>query len=322
MSKNKKSLDELMESRKSSVIEGDHGPILIKTATAPPSFKKDDEGNRSATFVMSSEATDRDRDIVRINGIELDDFEKNPIALWMHNHRSPAIGTWDDLKKVGGSKKRLEGTLSFVPEGAVNQADEISKLVELGIYRACSIGFSIKDYERIMDDDDNWTYGYDFVSTSLHECSVVAVGANSQALVKAADMNKTFVIDTIEDILDNWQKTPSGLIVPRDQFEEAYELVAGDKTIVAGLSEYALNPPQEVVEEDDKTTEKMVIEVDTAQAEEKLNGLSKLVDGLIGKAKTLAGMVQPPEPEYVDGSLDRAKAIREKLQNSKHLAAE
>ena len=52
-------------------------------------------------FVASTEAEDRYGDVIEQEGWNLADFRKNPIALWMHDHKSP-IGTVDSLEVLRG----------------------------------------------------------------------------------------------------------------------------------------------------------------------------------------------------------------------------
>jgi hypothetical protein len=81
-----------------SLRAGDlRGDVLQKVAsTAPASW---DAGTRSARFVMSSEAVDRYGDIVKIGGMNIAEFAKNPQAFVNHNSSSWPIGSWVGLQK-------------------------------------------------------------------------------------------------------------------------------------------------------------------------------------------------------------------------------
>lgn len=128
------------------------------------------------TFVMSTEQVDRDGDIIRQDGIDLRNFKRNPVALFAHDHRQP-IGTWENVRVEG---KRLLGELKLAAEGTSEMIDTLRRLVEQRILKAVSIGFGVKEYERMEE-------GYEFTGTELYECSLVAVPANQGALrVKAA----------------------------------------------------------------------------------------------------------------------------------------
>jgi HK97 family phage major capsid protein/HK97 family phage prohead protease len=124
-------------------------------------------------FVLSSSIVDRVGDIVDVSGIDVADFRKNPIALFGHDHSRP-IGVWEDVAVRGG---QLVGKLKLAAAGTSQFIDELRSLVEQGILRAVSIGFSVKEAVRLKD-----TGGYRFVKTALHEVSLVSVPANQAAL--------------------------------------------------------------------------------------------------------------------------------------------
>ncbi len=219
MTNKRPSLDEILEKRSNSIVSTDRGTAVVKTFKQPATWNED---NRTARFVMSGQATDRMGDIVRTNGLDTTDFEKNPVMLLFHSSRSWPVGQWSDLAKIAGSKPRLEGTANFLEEGVLDEADKAAKLVGAGVLRACSIGFIPKDYEWILDDDGRNTWGLDFKETELIECSIVPVPAHPAALVKHAGGDMSLCKDFLEEVLDGWAKTPDGLIVPRTEYEKEY----------------------------------------------------------------------------------------------------
>ena len=141
-------------------------------------------------FVMSDESIDRVGDVIRANGWDLSDFQKNPVALWGHDHARP-IGTWEQVRVVG---KRLIGRLKLAKAGTSAEIDTIRSLVEQRILRAVSVGFQPIEAKPMKEKG-----GYEFIKSKLHECSLVAVPANANALAIAksfgADPAKVFVGD-------------------------------------------------------------------------------------------------------------------------------
>ena len=137
-------------------------------------------GNQSADdpleFILSTETKDRDGDIIRSKGWDLDQFRKNPVALFGHNHSKP-IGTWENVRIEG---KRLIGKLKLAAAGTSAEIDTIRSLVEQKILKAVSVGFMPLEYDFLEDKS-----GIDFKKTALHECSLVSVPANPQALAIA-----------------------------------------------------------------------------------------------------------------------------------------
>lgn len=133
-------------------------------------------------FILSNETVDRMGDIVRADGWDLGAFKSNPVALFGHNHSFP-IGVWKDVAVVG---KQLIGTLELAKQGTSDRIDEIRSLIEQGILKAVSVGFSIKKYSPI-DAKDPWG-AWDIEAAELLETSVVSVPANSEALAIAKSL--------------------------------------------------------------------------------------------------------------------------------------
>ena len=141
---------------------------------------KDDD---TYTFLASSEKTDSYGDVVVQEGISLSRFKKNPIILYQHKHDSP-IGTG----KAYLGEKGLMVDIKLAPPGTSPIVDTVRGLIEAGILRAVSIGFSALEWEPIRNKNDEFT-GYKFLKSLLHEISVVSVPANDEALAIAKSCN-------------------------------------------------------------------------------------------------------------------------------------
>lgn len=148
---------------------------LIKKSVASPA-----DGD-PLTYVMSDESVDRMGDVIEAKGWRLDNFAKNPIALFGHDH-SFVIGHWTDVQVKAG---KLIGKLNLLPAGISSRLDEIRAAVEAGVLRAVSVGFSA-DPERIERTKEG---GYLFKVAELMECSLVSVPANPNALQMAKSLN-------------------------------------------------------------------------------------------------------------------------------------
>jgi HK97 family phage prohead protease len=218
------SIDEFLGSRKGFVT--DDG-ILLKAAKAPSSF---DAEKGTCRFVMSTEAPDRDRDVVLQAGLDLTEFMKNPVAPFGHRSADFPIGAWEDLSKnLAGRPKRTEGTLRLTEGDPV--AERLRIHLAAGTVRACSIGFMPKEIERrTLKDGEDWT-GFLIAESELYECSPVAIPAQPQALAKAAESNGLLPKEVIEEILDTWTMQ-DGLIVPRKAFEDAHRDAGPAKSTV------------------------------------------------------------------------------------------
>lgn len=228
------SADEAIAKAKANeqVRETKAGFTLMKAAKAPPTW---DKTERSARFVMTSQAQDRYGDIVVTDGVDTTEFEQNPVGLLFHNSRTWPVGTWANMEKMlRGRPPRLEGDLIMLPAGGpVPEVDQAAWMIENGGIRACSIGFmpNWDEVEGVLDDEGKWM-GMRFVQSTLLECSICAIPANPQALVKAVGEDFRMARELLEDVLDNWARTPEGVIVPRKAYEEAYSIVkAGDGVV-------------------------------------------------------------------------------------------
>ena len=135
--------------------------------------KRMENSKSGLSFVLSTPVVDRSGDRVKQNW-NLSDFQKNPIALFGHMH-DKIIGTWDLAVKEG----KLVGDLILARPGTSPLVDEVRSLIEQDILKATSIGFSS---DKVKENEFG---GYDLDDNMLYEVSVVAVGANQEALRKS-----------------------------------------------------------------------------------------------------------------------------------------
>jgi len=127
-------------------------------------------------FILSDATPDRYDDVIEPDGWVLDNFKKNPIALFNHDSDFP-IGRWE---RLGVKDGELRGHLRMAPEGISPRIDEIRRLIEAGILRATSVGFRPLEYEDIPKSS-----GYRYTKCDLVETSLVSVPANPNALAVA-----------------------------------------------------------------------------------------------------------------------------------------
>jgi HK97 family phage prohead protease/HK97 family phage major capsid protein len=163
--------------------EDAYKPKLPKAVAGVTNFKIKTGEVLGEEFCLSDESVDRMGDVIEQSGWQLDNFNKNPVALFNHNANFP-IGKWHNLHVKG---KQLKGHLELAPEGTSERIDEIRRLVKAGILKAVSVGFKPLQYEAI-DKDDPWG-GQKFISQELVETSLVSVPANPNALAVARSLN-------------------------------------------------------------------------------------------------------------------------------------
>jgi uncharacterized protein len=140
------------------------------------------EQTRTLTVVASTEVIDRYGDIVRIAGMNCDNYLKNPVVLWVHDSDSLPVGKCVNLQKTTGATPQLLITIQFATADENPEADKVFKSYKGGFLSAVSIGFLPKAYEMRLE--DGVPAGFDFTSSELLELSCVPVPANPQALAK------------------------------------------------------------------------------------------------------------------------------------------
>ena len=149
--------------------------------------------SRILTFKGSDETTDRDGDIIRVDGWDLGDFEKNPVFLQVHDSRSMPVGrvlkVWK-ARNVPGSPggKALMFRVYFPTAKVSKESDAILKLYKAKLLNAVSVGFKIKKAVRPETEEARAAmglgpYGIEVQAASLLELSAVPIPANQNALV-------------------------------------------------------------------------------------------------------------------------------------------
>lgn len=111
------------------------------------------DGLEYFTFCISSEILDRDDEIINIDGINIDNFVKNPVCFYNHWGYDLPIGTWKNIKKGTDNKYYADLVFHELPnEHDKNLSETVKKYVSLGILNAVSIGFiSHKNYKITVE---------------------------------------------------------------------------------------------------------------------------------------------------------------------------
>lgn len=134
-------------------------------------IKAVEEESRTITMCGSTEAVDRTGDIIKMSGVDLVNYQKNPVILFNHDY-DKIIGKALEVKVV-------DSKLIFKIEFADTKlGNEIYYLLKNGYMNASSIGFIGKEYEG------NEHGGLTFTKIELLELSIVSVPCNPTALVQ------------------------------------------------------------------------------------------------------------------------------------------
>jgi HK97 family phage prohead protease len=131
--------------------------------------------------MISTEAVDRQGDIVRATGARLENYLKNPVVLWAHDYSQPPIAKALGIEILPGSG--LKSRFQFSEWNINPQADVVRRLWASGFLNATSIGFiPLKSKALNEEDEDYWWGPRDYVEWELLEYSIVPVPANQEAL--------------------------------------------------------------------------------------------------------------------------------------------
>lgn len=157
------------------------------------------------TAVASSEAEDRQGEVVDIKAWNLKNFKNNPMMLWMHDHTKPlgkATRVWVDKAT---NQLRFKGTISTATEWG----KAAKQLMDEGILNSFSVGF------RALEIDGNR-----ITKAELYEISLVTVPANPEArLLAIKSLNEAgFDDDIVKELTTGSQEEVSQL---KEQLKEA-----------------------------------------------------------------------------------------------------
>jgi HK97 family phage prohead protease len=167
------------------------------------SIQKADQQTRRITAVISSEAVDRDDEIVSASAMKeaMAGFMKNPVVLAAHTHRlsdgsSPVVGKvikwWQEKDKTVAEIEFADTPLGL----------EYYVLYAGGYQKAFSIGFSsLKCGNKIIDGRSVVVHE----SIEMYELSAVAVPANPEALTKAMQEKFEKSISALDKSIKDYQ---------------------------------------------------------------------------------------------------------------------
>ena len=142
----------------------------------PEKESANESQDQAITFVLSTDDVDRHGDVISADGWVLDSYRENPVLLWAHDYRRPAIGraarTWTE-------PHRLLANMEFAP---TKFAQEIASLYRTGFQWGVSVGFKPLRFEERRDEKTGAFLGLRFLEQELLEVSAVPVPANRRAL--------------------------------------------------------------------------------------------------------------------------------------------
>ena len=154
---------------------------MLRTKLIRAETKVEDAQAGRISAIVSTEDRDRDGDIIRQEGWNLDNFSSHPVLLASHDYRSltSQIGEWEDMGVKG---KKLVGQARYYIGDGNAEADWGFKLASRGV-AAYSVGFipDMAKAERMGKDGDS-SSSFVFKGQELLEISHVTVPSNPKAL--------------------------------------------------------------------------------------------------------------------------------------------
>jgi hypothetical protein len=185
-------------------------------------------------FTITTDAVDRDRDIVDPSGILVENFKTNPVMQWAHNYDEFPVGKsvsmWGQKIKTVKDGKQVEqngikAAVVFQPDSNYHESyagirgSMVRRMYLTGFLNAVSIGFDPRKWEAIEEKDfesllktnpdimdlfdEMVGMGTKFTSWEMLEFSAVPVPANPQALI---DRGAKFGVDKsmVKRMLKAW----------------------------------------------------------------------------------------------------------------------
>jgi len=148
-----------------------------------------EEGSRRIQFVASTDAVDRTNDVINQGGWRLDNFMRNPVSLFAHDHNQLPVGR---VVTLSPEANRLMATIEFATAEDGNPfAEQVYRMVKSGFLRAVSVGF--RPLKVVFNEERG---GIDYEEQELLELSVVPVPAHQDALVAASRTGDLEVLRT------------------------------------------------------------------------------------------------------------------------------
>ena len=147
------------------------------------------EGDRAFIAKISTDALDRDREVLLPQGMDASDFEKNPVVFFNHEHRSVPVGKVVSLRRMA-DHWLAKVVLAARPAAHVGEwlPDTLLSLIQQGVVRGMSVGFEPVE-ARAPSKKDKETFGPEvtrvFSKWKLVELSIAPLPANQEALIVA-----------------------------------------------------------------------------------------------------------------------------------------
>lgn len=201
----------------------DEAPVIYKSEG---SIKVIATSDALDLFVASAESEDRHGDIIAADGWKLDNYKKNPVFMNAHNVFAPPIGI---VPKIWVEGKELLANVKW------DEADPVAAAIkgkyQRGFMKGVSVGFRPLEYEeRKIEGSNSFFAPLLFKSQELLEISAVSVPAHPNALRKALESRKFYLIVPEIPAKVEATVTPEVAVKADSECKCAQLCTCGDKT--------------------------------------------------------------------------------------------
>lgn len=150
--------------------------------------KESTDEDNTAIAAISTDAIDRDKEVMLPKGVDFENFNKNPVVLWAHDYSGTPVGKAQWVKQ---GRKYIKAKWEWAD---TDKAKEIKQLWEGGFLNAISVGFIIsKSHEPTPEEikkNPEWVEVRSVIDEwELLEFSIVPVPANPEALAGIKELN-------------------------------------------------------------------------------------------------------------------------------------
>jgi HK97 family phage prohead protease len=149
--------------------------------------KESTDEDNTAIAAISTDAIDRDKEVMLPKGVDFENYNKNPVVLWAHDYSGTPVGKTQWIKQ---GRKYIKAKWEWAD---TDKAQEIKQLWDGGFLGAVSVGFIVtKSHEPTpveIKKNPEWAEVYRIIDEwELLEYSIVPVPANPEALAGIKDL--------------------------------------------------------------------------------------------------------------------------------------
>lgn len=215
--------------------------MIHKTLVAETKAIDADAGIYEA--MISTEDVDRDSDVIRADGADIESYLKNPVVLFGHDYYSArsVVGRALEVERLSGTGVRARW--QFAGPEVSEEAALVHRLWAGGFLNAVSIGFIPHEWrERTDENGEKLRRGYEYTNWELLEFSIVPVPANQNALrlmAKGLSMEST-----PETAISVEQQSEEPEATNDDDNELPPEVIDALNGLVEDLQHYINNPEE------------------------------------------------------------------------------